>query len=254
MTEEEKEAIYQRALGRRRVFLRVLAAVLIGLLAFLLVRCHARPFYSEQRVRSILEERYGCAVTVHRQPGELNERYYRAVCEAWPGLEFSVRDVWYEGCWDSLLPVWHFPRHEVEDYLRAAAWNAYALPILAEYGLEVEVAGDRQWYNGRRAGSNGTLVPLGTDLDALAADLTEAIARLRGAPVFSDLLERGERIGYWSVPVCLSAGEELSVEEPSIYAEFPLDTDWTEEEVRAELGKLAERLEKLLAQQKMGRR
>lgn len=237
MTEEEKEVIYQKVLRRRRIVLGVLAAAAAGVLALLLARLYVHPFYPEWRVCSILEERYGCGVAVQRQPGEKNERLYRAACETWPEVEFTVREVWYEGSWDSLLPIWHFPRHAVTDYLRAAAWNRYAMPILAEYGLEAPEAGMMQAYNGQLA-DDGILIPLGTDLDVLAADVAEAIERIREAPVFSDLLARGERIGHWSVSVILSAGEEFQVQ-----TDFRLDTAWTEESVRAVLGKMAERLE-----------
>lgn len=237
MTEEEKEAICQRALRRRRIVLGVLAAAGAGVLALLLARLYVRPFYPEWRICGILEERYGCGVTLQRQPGERNERLYRAVCEAWPEVEFTVQEVWYEGCWDSLLPIWHFPRHAVTDYLRAAAWNRYAVPILAEYGLEAPEAGAMQVYNGQLA-DDGILIPLGTDLDALAADVAEAAGRIREAPVFSDLLAREERIGHWSVSIILSAGEDVQVQ-----TDFRLDRAWTEEEIRAELGEAAERLE-----------
>ena len=38
MTEEEKEALYQRALRRRRIALAALAAIVTGVLALLLAR------------------------------------------------------------------------------------------------------------------------------------------------------------------------------------------------------------------------
>lgn len=226
MTEEEKEAVYQRALRRRRIFLGVTAAVLIGALALLLVRCHVRPFYSEREVREILEERYGVPFTLQRLPEE--GRVYRGWSEAWPELECTVRDVWYDGYWDSLLPVWHFPRHAVTDTLRAEAWERHAVPILAEYGLEAGEGDDSD---------SGTRFPLGSDLNKLAEELAEAIGRIREAPVFSNLLEQGERIGYWRVPVLLTAGEGYEIR-----GTFGLDTAWTAEAVREELETLEGRL------------
>ena len=49
------------------------------------------------------------------------------------------------------------------------------------------------------------------------------------------------------MPVLLADGE------CRVRGTFRLDTDWTEEEVRAELRKLTERLEKRLARQAAGR-
>ncbi|MCI8419178.1 MAG: hypothetical protein HFF79_01550 [Oscillospiraceae bacterium] len=246
MTEEEKEALYQRALRRRRIALAALAAIVTGVLALLLARLYVHPFYSERRLCSLLEERYGAAFAVRRMPDEGEGRVYQAVCSAWPELELSVRDVWYDGTWDSLFPVWHFPRHAVVDTLRAAAWNRYAVPILAEYGWEGAETGEWAQFN-EFGDESGVVIPGDADLDGIAAELAEAVGRIREAPVFSDLLERGERIGYWAVPVLLADGE------CRVRGTFRLDTDWTEEEVRAELRKLAERLEKRLARQAAGR-
>ena len=93
MTEEEKEALYQRALRRRRIALAALAAIVTGVLALLLARLYVHPFYSERRLCSLLEERYGAAFAVRRMPDEGEGRVYQAVCSAWPELELSVRDV-----------------------------------------------------------------------------------------------------------------------------------------------------------------
>ncbi len=182
---------------RRGHAIRLFGALLLILV--LLSGCTRRTCYTSAQVRERLEEKYHLTLAVEERAAEAGGRVYQVTAAEYPELAFQAWDNWYDGSWDSLLPIYHPGGYQLRDDLQARAWDCCAVPILEEYGLA-----------GLASGSLGDLdspvydICYADDLEQEARRLSELLERLRALPVFAEMgpMEE-ERIDRFSVPVRL---------------------------------------------------
>lgn len=217
---------------RRRVLplILVVLTVLTGVGILSLMRPY-RPFYSREEVEKYLEQRYACAFTVEELVSEdrhSRERIWRVTAEPYPELELYAWDVWHDGSWDSLLPVYSPAVHRLHDNCLSTSWNLWGVPLMEEYGVTGLSVPESDAFGGVPYDQDTAYrVRYTDDLDAVGADLSELLGRLKALPFFRAVDSR------YFIPVRMIVHEDVGF----IYHEdrFSIGQDYEDGEVAERL-------------------